>query len=160
MQRPRPTMKVRTHALLSMVIRPALVYWPPGPAFTISDASWVPRAFSSAHCMASFTRRAEPWLLAAVEKLPAFYNPAWEGAVPGIKAFVVKADRGENKGSYAIIMTFDSERTRDLVVPTEGGGISETSGPLLREPNKLNARLSEFVESGWMGTYTDYVVLR
>jgi hypothetical protein len=39
------------------------------------------------------------------------YNRAWEGAVPGIRGYIAKADRGAQKGGYALILIFDDEKT-------------------------------------------------
>ena len=88
------------------------------------------------------------------------YNPAWEGAVPGIKGYIAKADRGAQKGSYTLILIFDGEKTRDTIFPKEGGGGSAAFAPLLQPPLALNQELDKFVEPGSLSVYTDYVVLR
>jgi len=88
------------------------------------------------------------------------YNPAWEGAVPGVKAYIGKADRGAQKGSYALIIIFDGERTRDAIFPKEGGGASTAFAPMLEQPLALNKALDAFVEPGSLSVYTDYVVMR
>ena len=88
------------------------------------------------------------------------YNPAWEGAVPGVKAYIGKADRGAQKGSYALIIIFDGERTRDAIFPKEGGGASAAFAPMLEQPLALNKALDKFVEPGSLSVYTDYVVMR
>ena len=88
------------------------------------------------------------------------YNPGWEGAVPGLKAYIGKADRGALKGSYALILIFDAERTRDALFPKEGGGASATFAPMLKQPFALNQELEKFLEPGSLSVYTDYVALR
>ena len=88
------------------------------------------------------------------------YNPGWEGAVPGVKAYIGKADRGAQKGSYALIIIFDGERTRDAIFPKEGGGASTAFAPMLEQPLALNKALDKFVEPGSLSIYTDYVVMR
>lgn len=48
MQRPRPSMEMRTPAALSMEIQPVPVKWLPWSVFMISGGSWVAKASSSA----------------------------------------------------------------------------------------------------------------
>jgi len=88
------------------------------------------------------------------------YNPGWEAAVPGLKAYVGKADRGAQKGSYALIFVFDGEKTRDAMFPKEGGGASPTFAPLLKGPSALNQELEKYLEPGSLSVYTDYVAMR
>ena len=88
------------------------------------------------------------------------YNPAWEGAVPGVKAYIGKADRGAQKGSYALIIVFDGEKTRDAIFPKEGGGASTAFAPSMEQPLALNKALDRFIEPGSLSVYTDYVVMR
>ena len=88
------------------------------------------------------------------------YNPGWEGAVPGLKAYVAKADRGAQKGSYALIIVFDSEKTRDAIFPKEGGGASPTFAPMFKQPLTLNQALEKYLEPGSLSVYTDYVAMR
>ena len=88
------------------------------------------------------------------------YNPTWEGAVPGVRGYIGKADRGAQKGSYALILIFDGEKTRDAIFPKEGGGASPAFAPMLEQPLALNKALDKFVEPGSLSVYTDYVVLR
>ncbi len=88
------------------------------------------------------------------------YNPAWEGAVPGVKGYIAKADRGAQKGSYALFLIFDGEKTRDAIFPKEGGGASQAFAPALQRPVALNQELDKYVEPGTLSVYTDYVVMR
>lgn len=37
------------------------------------------------------------------------YNPAMEGAYPGVKSFITKVNRGQKKGSNAHFFIFDSQ---------------------------------------------------
>ena len=50
------------------------------------------------------------------------YNRAWEGAVPGLKAYIAKGDRGVRKDSYALLLIFDTEKTRNAIFPKAGSG--------------------------------------
>ena len=76
------------------------------------------------------------------------YNPGWEGAVPGLRAYIAKADRGAQKGSYALILVFDAAKTRDALFPKEGGGASPTFAPLLQGPLALNQQLEKYPRTG------------
>jgi len=88
------------------------------------------------------------------------YNPGWEGAVPGMKGYIAKGDRGAQKGSYLLVFIFDSESTRNRIFPKEGGGPSERFTALLEEPFSLGKELERYVEPGTLSVYTDYVALR
>ena len=88
------------------------------------------------------------------------YNPGWEGAVPGLRAYLGKGDRGALKGGYALILIFDSVKTRDAIYPKEGGGASPTFAPMLKQPFALNQELEKFLEPGSLSVYTDYVAVR
>jgi hypothetical protein len=88
------------------------------------------------------------------------YNRGWERAVPGLKAYIGKADRGALKGGYALILIFDTEKTRDAIFPKEGGGASPKFAPMLKKPFALNQELEKFLEPGSLSVYTDYVALR
>jgi hypothetical protein len=88
------------------------------------------------------------------------YNPAWEGSVPGVKAYIAKADRGAQKGSYALMIVFDGEKTRDTIFPKEGGGASPAFASMLEQPLALNKALDKFIEPGSLSVYTDYIVMR
>jgi len=88
------------------------------------------------------------------------YNPGWEGAVPGLRAYIGKADRGARKGGYALILIFDAVKTRDAIFPKEGGGASPTFAPILQRPFTLNQELEKYLEPGALSVYTDYAALR
>lgn len=88
------------------------------------------------------------------------YNPGWEAAVPGMKSYIAKGDRGVQKGSYALLLIFDSEKTRNAIFPKEGAGASEKFLALLEGPFSLNKQLDTYVEPGSLSVYTDYVVMR
>jgi hypothetical protein len=90
----------------------------------------------------------------------ATYNPGWEGAVPGLKAYIARGDRGVHKGSYALVLIFDSQKTRDAIYPKEGGGASERFAPVLQAPFTLNKELEKYLEPATLSVYTDYVALR
>jgi len=88
------------------------------------------------------------------------YNPALEGAVPGMKGYIAKGDRGVRRGGYALILIFDSEKTRNAIYPKAGAGASEKFAPFLQRPLALTQELDKYVEPGSVSAYTDYVVMR
>ena len=88
------------------------------------------------------------------------YNPAWEGAVPGMKGYIARGDRGVHKGGYTLILIFDSEKTRNAIFPKAGSGVSDRFAPLLQGPLGLNEKLDAYIEPGSLSAYTDYVALR
>ena len=92
------------------------------------------------------------------------FTPVFEQQVPGVKAFIMKGDRGDRKGSYSYVLIFDSRNTRDFYYPFEHGG--EESVPATSEKLWLPAReaiyeqLVKYVDGiGETEGYTDYVVL-
>ncbi len=88
------------------------------------------------------------------------YNPAMEGAFPGMKSFITKVDRGQKKGSYAHFFILDSEKTRHAIVPEEKGKMADWFVPLWEKTAPIRKELDEYMEEDWMGKFTDYVVLR
>lgn len=88
------------------------------------------------------------------------YNPAMEGAYPGVKSFIPKVDRGQKKGSYAHIFIFDSQKTLHAIAPEEGGEMRAWFVPFWEKAASVRNELDKYLEEGWMGIFTDYVVLR
>jgi hypothetical protein len=87
------------------------------------------------------------------------YNPAMEGAVPGVKLFITKGYRGQKKGSYAHFFIFDSQKTLHAIVPEEGK-MADWFVPFWEKDEPIRKELDEYLEADWMAVYTDYVVLR
>ena len=92
------------------------------------------------------------------------FSPVFEQQVPGVKAFIMKGNRGDKKGSYSYVLIFDSTNTRDFYYPFEHGG--EKSVPATSEKLWLPARkaiyeeLVKYVDGiGETEGYTDYIVL-
>ena len=88
------------------------------------------------------------------------YNPAMEGAFPGVKSFVTKSDRGQKKGSYAHLFIFDSQKTLHSIAPEEGGKMGAWFVPFWEKSAPIRKELDAYLEEGWMAKFTDYVVLR
>lgn len=88
------------------------------------------------------------------------FNPAWEGAVPGMKVYVAKGDRGARTGGYVLLIIFDSEKTRNVIVPVQGGGVAEAFRPILDGllSGPYQKLITSYLESD--PPFTDYVVLR
>ena len=88
------------------------------------------------------------------------FNPGFDGAVPGLKEYIAKSDRGMDVGSYSLLMVFDSQIVRDTMIPNRA-----TSDWLnkIMEDQKLWAlwnKLDTYVVDGSLGKYNDFVVLR
>lgn len=88
------------------------------------------------------------------------YNPAMEGAFPGVKSFITKVDRGQKKGSYAHFFIFDSQNTLHAISPEEGGEMAAWFVPFWEKSEPIRNELDKYLEEGWMAKFTDYVVLR
>jgi hypothetical protein len=95
----------------------------------------------------------------AFEKYTAdILTPASLKHAPGMKALVMKGERGEHKGKYVYALTFDSVRTRDFYYPEEGSGLSDAAGKLLA--NAPNLSLAKYLEDpNTEIDYTDYVLI-
>jgi hypothetical protein len=88
------------------------------------------------------------------------YNPSWQAAVPGMRGYIAKGDRGQQKGTYVLVFVFDSEKTRNTIFPKEGGGASGKFTALLEAPFSLGKTLEAYIEAGTLSVYTDYIALR
>ena len=89
------------------------------------------------------------------------FNPAFDGTFPGLKEYIARSDRGIDVGSYSLIMIFDSQIVRDLMIPARG---NPTDWFLkIMEDQKLWTpwnKLGTYVVDGSLGKYNDFVVLR
>ena len=74
----------------------------------------------------------------------------------GWESHVLKADRGERVGQYAVIWEIPSAESRDQIM--QGDGQLTEEGKRLLEPDfqVLNAKLDTFI-NGW--PFTDYIEL-
>lgn len=88
------------------------------------------------------------------------YNPAMEGAFPGVKSFVTKSDRGQKKGSYAHFFIFDTQKTLHAISPEDGGEMASWFVPFWEKTVAIRKELDAYLEEGWMAKRSDYVVLR
>ena len=88
------------------------------------------------------------------------YNQAWIGAVPGVRGYIGRADRGAQKDAYALFLVFDSRKTRDTMFPKEGGGAAPAFASRLQPLLALNQELEKYLEPASLSVYTDYVAIR
>ena len=74
----------------------------------------------------------------------------------GFKGYVLKADRGERAGKFAVIWEFPSVEQRNYFMPEHKDEFTEEGLRLLGpEFDKLNEKLDTYV-TGWPST--DYIV--
>ena len=77
---------------------------------------------------------------------------------PGMKGLVMKVERGEHKGRYVYVLTFDSVQTRNFYFPEEGGGLSAAANKLMADVPDLS--LEEYLQDpNTTIDYTDYVLI-
>ena len=90
------------------------------------------------------------------------YVPAYQKFVPGVRALILKADRGKNAGKYIHVYIFDSVHTRDLYFPA-GKPMSEIGVQVFKPVDEEYSKLEQYVK-GAPGSssdnFTDYVVIR
>ena len=90
------------------------------------------------------------------------YAPAYQKFVPGVRALILKADRGKNVGKYIHLYIFDSVNTRDLYFPA-GKPMSEIGVQVFKPVEDEYSKLEQYVK-GAPGSssdkFTDYVVMR
>lgn len=91
-------------------------------------------------------------------------TPTFRNKVPGVESYIIKGQRGDNKGQYVHLLIFDSERTRDFYFPYEHSGESEIQGEALSlwRPGQvmLLDSLPKYTKPLQENTsYTDYVFI-
>jgi hypothetical protein len=91
-----------------------------------------------------------------------YFNPAWEGLIPGVKNFIAIGDtRGKATGEFAYFVIYDTLKTRDTYVPQEGKP-SEWFKENYLDPNiYLHEELMKFLDTpSFWENYSSWVVLR
>ena len=90
------------------------------------------------------------------------YTPAYQKFVPGVRALILKADRGKNAGKYVHVYIFDSVNTRDFYFPA-GKPMSGVGLQVFGPVEELYSKLEQYAE-GTPGSssdnFTDYVAIR
>lgn len=72
---------------------------------------------------------------------------------PGSILHMLKGDRGERKGHFALMVEFDSIEARNKLFPVEGGGASDQT--LEAQIQSFFESMNALVSSKW--TWTDFV---
>lgn len=86
------------------------------------------------------------------------------GAIPGVKEYIAKGERGDEAGSYIFVIEFDSKKTRDFYYPKPGSDGSDASADAKKfmqsvDPTGMQ-QLGKMVEVAPGGSgYTDYQVI-
>ncbi|MCB0687866.1 MAG: hypothetical protein KDC53_15125 [Saprospiraceae bacterium] len=92
------------------------------------------------------------------------FTPTFEEFVPGVRALIMKGERGQKKDQYVLLLIFDSINTRNFYFPTPQHG--ETNMPeaslKLWRPGQimLIERMDEFIEPLEGSIFTDFVIVR
>lgn len=84
------------------------------------------------------------------------YFPAAEKAMPGVKFYLLKGERGEYEGKYGILIYFKSLEERNYWIP-EPGNMSEEGKKAMESLQPLIDRLFEMVTLE--RKYTDWIIL-
>ena len=88
------------------------------------------------------------------------FNSNFDRAVPGLKQYISKSDRGIAVDSYAMLMIFDSQIVRNTMIPNKKS--SEWLNTIMEEKNlwSLWNKLSTYVTDESLSNYNDFVELR
>ncbi len=91
-------------------------------------------------------------------------TPTFKNQVPGVQSFIIKGERGDDKGKYVHLLTFDNKATRDFYFPYEHSGeanIPEAALMLWRAGQIiLLDSLPKYVKPlESIQNYTDYIFL-
>ena len=88
------------------------------------------------------------------------YNPSFNRVVPGSRNFITKSDRGIDVGSYALIITFDSQIVRNTMIPEQKS--SDWLNTIMEENGlwSLWSELGNFVTDESLSNYNDFVEIR
>jgi hypothetical protein len=83
------------------------------------------------------------------------YHPLTENNFPGMRWTVMKCDRGENKGQYLLLGSFESAAKRDHYFPVEGEGLAEEIQKqwMTLGGDTIRDKLLEFADAEWVGDY-------
>ena len=84
------------------------------------------------------------------------YIPAFEKNVKGVKVYLVKGERGEYTGEYAVFMQFKNEKAWKEFSPQEGE-LSEMAKACLKKMMPLESELYKIAQTDF--TTTQWLVL-
>ncbi len=96
----------------------------------------------------------ENLMLATARELQSFVAEGW-------RSYVVKGDRGANKGKYGIIHEFDSVEARNRYWPVEDGGATEETQRIFFDwiDRGLTEQWEALVDEGRGLDYSDFAVV-
>lgn len=77
------------------------------------------------------------------------FAPEMEKIFPGTKVFILKADRGESKGGYAMLIWVESAEAREKIFGGENDDLQGKLLPLMEESSNFAAISNN---------YTDWVI--
>jgi hypothetical protein len=77
------------------------------------------------------------------------FAPEMEKLLPGTKVFILKADRGESKGGYAMLIWVESAEAREKIFGAEDDDLQSKLLPLMEEASNFAAISNN---------YTDWVI--
>ncbi|MBK8504123.1 MAG: hypothetical protein IPL46_19085 [Saprospiraceae bacterium] len=84
--------------------------------------------------------------------------PAYQKNDPGFNAYVFKGDRGQGKGAYIMLWSFQSVSQRNSFFPTPEGEATETFTKAYANISPVMDKLAQFTDSTIEATaYTDYI---
>tara|TARA_B100002052_G_C15782827_1_gene552406 strand:+ start:59 stop:496 length:438 start_codon:yes stop_codon:yes gene_type:complete len=88
------------------------------------------------------------------------FNSTFEGAIPGLKQYISKSDRGIAVDSYAMFMIFDSQVVRNIMIPNEKS--AEWMDAIMEKKNlwSLWGKLGTYVTDESLSNFNDFVELR
>lgn len=91
-----------------------------------------------------------------------YFNPSWEGLIPGMRSFIVTGDtRGNAIGEYAYFIIYDTLKTRNAYIPQEGKTAEWFNELYVNSFRKLHGELLEFLDNpSFYEDYSSWVVLR
>ncbi|MDH3652330.1 MAG: hypothetical protein OEQ53_21755 [Saprospiraceae bacterium] len=89
-----------------------------------------------------------------VNEVYPFYNKNMEG----VNYYIYKGDRGEGKGTYIGVWSFDSVDRRNSIFPKEGEGVAPEFTAIFEKVTALNEMGAKFLDADEASdTYTDYI---
>lgn len=84
--------------------------------------------------------------------------PAYQKNAPGFNAYVFRGDRGQGKGSYLMLWSFQSVDQRNSFFPTPEGEATEAFNKAYANISPVMEKLAQFTDSTVQSTaYTDYI---
>lgn len=91
-------------------------------------------------------------------------TPTFKNQIPGVESYIIKGQRGDNKGKYAHLLIFDNEVTRNFYFPYEHSGESNMPEAALTlwRPGQIMLldSLPKYAEPLQEAqTYTDYIFI-